>query len=121
MNNIADKTPLPKPEPTPLPDTFGGYLRGLRRGRGVTQRELAKRAGVDFTYISKLENDRALGKPSEPLCKAIAKALDVDEWEVCLRAEKLPSELVEWLLEMSAEELRGMVTRQIGVMTRREG
>ena len=40
------------------PGTFGSTLRALRRLAGLSQRELAERAGLDFSYISKLENDR---------------------------------------------------------------
>lgn len=38
--------------------TFGETLRELRRAAGVSQREVAREAGVDFSYISKLENNR---------------------------------------------------------------
>ena len=38
--------------------TFGQLLRELRRAKGVNQRDLASKVGVDFSYISKLENDR---------------------------------------------------------------
>jgi transcriptional regulator with XRE-family HTH domain len=38
--------------------TFGERLRQLRRERQMNQRALAERAGIDFTYLSKLENGR---------------------------------------------------------------
>ena len=38
--------------------TFGQALKEIRRGKDVTQRELATAVGVDFSYISKIENDR---------------------------------------------------------------
>ncbi len=37
---------------------FGEVLREKRRAAGLSQRELAKRAGLDFSYISKVENGR---------------------------------------------------------------
>ena len=36
---------------------FGQTLRELRRSKKVTQRDLATRVGVDFSYISKVENE----------------------------------------------------------------
>ena len=38
--------------------TFGQSLRKARRAAGHTQRSLAAGVGVDFSYISKVENDR---------------------------------------------------------------
>jgi transcriptional regulator with XRE-family HTH domain len=37
---------------------FGGRLREMRKEKGLTLREVAERAGIDFTYLSKMENDR---------------------------------------------------------------
>ena len=63
--------------------TFGQTIRQLRRAHRMTQRELA--AGVqalglkaDFTYISKIENDRLEVPPSEPLIRGLAKILAAD-------------------------------------------
>lgn len=36
---------------------FAAFLIGLRRDRGFTLRELGEKAGIDFTYLSKIEND----------------------------------------------------------------
>ena len=38
--------------------TFGQRLRELRKAKGLNQKELAEKVGIDFTYLSKLENDR---------------------------------------------------------------
>ncbi|MYA61760.1 MAG: helix-turn-helix transcriptional regulator, partial [Dehalococcoidia bacterium] len=38
--------------------TFGQYLREQRRKAGISQRELARRVTVDFSYISNMENAR---------------------------------------------------------------
>jgi transcriptional regulator with XRE-family HTH domain len=38
--------------------TFGQALREYRRAAGISQRDLAKKANLDFSYISKMENDR---------------------------------------------------------------
>ena len=38
--------------------SFGILLRKYRLTAGLTQRDLAAMAGLDFSYISKLENNR---------------------------------------------------------------
>ena len=53
-------------------NTFGQKLRGLRRSKGVTQRELAAKVEVDFSYISKIENDR-LPPPADELLAMTGK------------------------------------------------
>ena len=37
------------------PQTFGGLLRGLRKGAGLTQEELAEAAGLSLRAVSDLE------------------------------------------------------------------
>ena len=58
--------------------TFGETVRTLRRQHQLSQRELAKRLDINFTYLSKIENN-ALGRPpSERLTRALARELGVD-------------------------------------------
>ena len=44
--------------------TFGERLRQIRKERGLTLRKLADEAGVDFTYLSKIENSRVPYTPA---------------------------------------------------------
>lgn len=37
---------------------FATYLRSLRKSREMTLRDLGESAGIDFTYLSKIENDQ---------------------------------------------------------------
>ena len=54
--------------------TLGRQIRQLRLKRGMTQGELAKRAGLSWIYIAKLEGgDRV--SPSLPALERIARAL----------------------------------------------
>src|SRR5437868_4640445 len=58
--------------------TIGARLRTLRRWRGLTQVELADRAGVSASYISMVEHgERLLDRRSH--IAAIAAALRVSE------------------------------------------
>jgi transcriptional regulator with XRE-family HTH domain len=71
---------------------FGDQVRALRTARGYSQRALGERVGVSFTYISKVENGKLdFGDyPSEDLILRLAAALDADEEELLLLAEKIP-------------------------------
>jgi len=37
--------------------TFGQRLRDLRKGKGLSQRALGDMVGINFTYLSKIENE----------------------------------------------------------------
>jgi HTH-type transcriptional regulator, competence development regulator len=71
---------------------FGDRVRALRSAMGLSQRALGERVGVSFTYISKVENGKLdFGDyPSEDLIRRLAAALDADEEELLLLAEKIP-------------------------------
>ena len=84
----------------PFPDR----LRELRRAARLSQRALAERVGIDFTYLSKIENGR-VEPPSEGVLQRIAKELadklGRDETELAdeliTLAGKIPSDLAETL------------------------
>ena len=65
-------------------------IKELRERRGMTQEELAKRAGVSQGYIAKLEPSNRPGKaktvrktnPSLPTLKRLARALGVPVTEL---------------------------------------
>src|SRR5436190_22904875 len=80
---------------------FGQKVRSLRRALGLSQRALASKLGINFTYLSKIENERLdFGDyPSEELICKIAAALDADEDELLLLAEKIPEPLRVRVLE----------------------
>ncbi len=75
---------------------FGERVRDLRKAQGVSQRDLAERSGIDFTYLSKIENGR-MEPPSEDVIRRIAQELSVDTDELIVLADKLPSDLVQEL------------------------
>ena len=72
--------------------TFGRRLRELRRAKNLSQRDLATAAGVDFTYLSKLENDR-MAPPSAETITSLARLLDADLDELSVLAGKLPADV----------------------------
>jgi transcriptional regulator with XRE-family HTH domain len=70
--------------------TFGMRIKELRHQRGTTQRQLAEQVGIDFTYLSKMENDRLEHTPSIKAIQDLARALEVEELELMELANKLP-------------------------------
>jgi transcriptional regulator with XRE-family HTH domain len=72
---------------------FGERLREMRKERGLTLREVAERAGIDFTYLSKIENERIPYTPAVKTIRQLADALKVDSMELLTLADKLPKEL----------------------------
>ena len=59
-------------------ESFGQRIQRLRRHRGLTQRQVAAQLGIDFTYLSKLENDRG-EPPGEDTIRGLATLLETDE------------------------------------------
>lgn len=76
----------------PLRLTYGHALRAARRAANLTQRELAVRAGLDFTYISKLENDR-LPPPAADTVVLLARLVGMSAEAALALAGKLASDV----------------------------
>ena len=71
---------------------FGNILREKRRAAGLSQRQLADKAGVDFSYISKLENGR-LPAPAQDTIVRLSELLSCPAEELFAAAKKMPTEL----------------------------
>ncbi|MBW6503130.1 helix-turn-helix domain-containing protein [bacterium] len=88
------------------PATFGERLREIRKSRNLTQRDLAEkvaarlkaddRRGFDFTYLSKIENDKT-PPPSVAAILQLARILETDADELIALAGKVPPEFGETL------------------------
>jgi transcriptional regulator with XRE-family HTH domain len=72
--------------------TFGQRLRELRLERRINQRDLAAQVGIDFTYLSKIENGRMPAPASNTIVR-IGQALEADTDELLLLAHKLPHDI----------------------------
>jgi transcriptional regulator with XRE-family HTH domain len=72
---------------------FGERLRELRQERGLTLRALAEAVGVDFTYLSKIENGKAGYLPGAETIRALADVLEADSLELLQLADKVPPEI----------------------------
>lgn len=89
---------------------FGSHIKQLRHEKRLTQRDFANQLGVDFTYVSKIENNKVDNPPSENVIREMAQILEIDE---------------EGLLDLAGkfdqEALRRAVanTPEIGILLRR--
>jgi len=69
---------------------FGKLLKSLRLEKKITQRKLAELVGIDFTYISKIENG-TMEPPAENTIVKIAEVLGEDPDKMIIMAKKIPS------------------------------
>ncbi len=79
-----------------MENKFGQILRELRHAKGLSQRALAEKIEVDFSYISKVENGR-LPPPSADTIVKISQALDVAPDELLSLTRKMPTQVKEML------------------------
>lgn len=88
---------------------FGKRIRQLRLENDLSQRDLASKVEIDFTYLSKIENSRA-APPSDAVIRRLATELKAD-----------PEELLALAAKVSQGELRDAVAEdsRIGVLFRK--
>ncbi len=81
--------------------TFAQRLRELRKGCGLSQKALAGMVTINFTYLSKIENERLdfAQFPSEELICRLAAALQTDENELLILAKKVPPRIRDRVLQ----------------------
>ena len=83
--------------------TFGQTLQEIRRSKDVTQRELATAVGVDFSYISKVENDRMPPPAADTIVK-ICEKLGVPSDTLLAMTGKMPTSIKEAVSEKPAAQ-----------------
>lgn len=76
-----------KKKKVPILLAFGQKVRVIREKAGLTQREVAKRSGLDVTYISGLE--RSVRNPSLMSLEKLAKGLGCSMADTCQDLDKL--------------------------------
>ena len=73
---------------------FGPYLKRLRLGAKLTQKELARKCGLSDAYINRVESQEA-DPPTRQVCSALARALGADGNELWKHA--FAARLQKWL------------------------
>lgn len=73
---------------------FGEYIKKMRNKKGLSSRELARRAGVSQAYLSQLETGKN-NNPTAEIISKISKALDVDYMEMVFQTEAVQKSVEE--------------------------
>ena len=97
--------------------TFGLRLRELRKEKSMTQKELAAKAKIDFTYLSKIETG-VMPPPRAKTILALAKGLGIDKDaavvdELYGLAKKIPSDLSKKVTPEMIQMLRLLQDKKI--------
>jgi len=89
---------------------FGMRIRELRLEKKLSQRRLAEQIGIDFTYLSKIENSK-VSPPSDEVIHKLAQELEADLEELLALAAKVSQ---EDLRETVAQDIRlGVLFRKL--------
>lgn len=80
-----------------MENLFGSHLRELRKQKDLSLRQLAEDAGIDFTYLSKVETNK-IPPPSEEAIARLAAALRADLDELLSLARKVDKNLHDFLV-----------------------
>src|SRR5260370_8165127 len=83
---------------------FGQILRDLRTKSGLGIKRLAPELQVNYTYLSKLENNEI--SPSAELVTRVAEYFNYDRDALLLSAGKVPQEILDILREHPDEALK---------------
>lgn len=76
-----------------MPKTFGQIIKEARKEKDISQRKLAELTGYNFTYISKLENDKNDTPPSLELIDKFAAHLDIKKLDLLYTSGRIPAEI----------------------------
>jgi len=96
---------------------FGLIIKNLRKEQRITQRDLAEKVGVDFTYISKIENGQLKNFPSTETIIKIAEVLQADADKLILLAEKVPENIRKTIVN---DDLAVALLRKMPSMTKEQ-
>jgi PAS domain S-box-containing protein len=91
--------------------TFGQYIGQLRKAKGLSQRELAEKIGIDYTYLSKIETDKR-PPPIEKTILALATVLDADLDELFGLANMIPASLCKQISPDKLRRLRSILDEE---------
>jgi len=86
-------------------------LKSLRKGKGIGIKPLAEELSVNYTYLSKIENDKA--NPSKETIKRIANYFNVNVDELMILADKIPDD-IERILRENPKEAIQYLRRKFG-------
>lgn len=83
--------------------TFGSLLRKLRYDQGLGIKKLASTLDIDYTYLSRIENNKVV--PSEKVIEKFSRYFQYDKDEMMLLADRVPEDIRQILRENPQEAL----------------
>ncbi len=92
--------------------TLGETLKKLRSQQGIGIKKLAPQVGLEYTYLSKLENDRA--RPSEEVVQRLARYFSYDAEELLMLAGRIPEDVQQILRDNPREAVAFRRKRFLG-------
>jgi len=99
---------------------FGARLRELRKQAGLSQRELADKCGIHFSYLSKIESG-VMPPPSMKVMLRLAEVLNADKDELMLLAGKMPADIAQILRNRETLQLLRASRTQEKTRIKKEG
>jgi len=90
---------------------FSNLLKNLRTEKGVSIKKLAAEVGLNYTYISKLENAKV--KPSLEVINKFSHYFNYNSDELMITAGKIPKD-VEEILKSNPKEAVKLLRRKFG-------
>src|SRR5215471_6782277 len=89
--------------------TFGERIRQLRKAKNLNQSELADKVGINFTYLSKIENDKVASSefPSEETIKKLPDSIKkrvIERPDAFRKFAALDDDAIDKLLEELGED-----------------
>jgi transcriptional regulator with XRE-family HTH domain len=84
-------------------DSFGAKIRQFRYQKGIGIKKLALQLGVDYSYLSKIENGKV--PASAGIVERLSEYFDCNRDELMLLADKVPRDVMQILRENPQEAL----------------
>ena len=75
--------------------SFGKILKDLRKREGLSIKKLGSELAINYSYISKLENNKSI--PSNEFIERVADHFGYDPEELLIRAGKIPEDILSIL------------------------
>ncbi len=90
---------------------FGKILKNLRNKKGISIKKLAPEVGLDYTYLSKLENSKV--NPSNEVIEKFSHYFNFDLDQLSISAGKVPEDIKDILMNNSKEAV-GLLRKRFG-------
>ena len=82
-------------------DSLGKLLRSLREKKNFGIKKVAAELGVNYSYLSKIENDHKI--PSQELLLKLCEMYDADSDQIIALLGQIPSDIREIIKEHGKE------------------